>query len=60
MKKEIVYYGDKNQIFISQHETNIGFAVGDEDSSRYVELEKDAIKDLIATLTDMFIKIKDK
>lgn len=60
MKKEIVYYGDKSKIFICQNDTNVCISVGDDDNARYVELEKDAIQDLITTLADIYIKIKDK
>jgi hypothetical protein len=62
MNKEIIYYSDnRNHVSISPLDTGqIVFDVGDDDYSRSATLDKDTVKDLISSLTDLFIQIKDK
>lgn len=50
-----------NGIYYSSASTGqIVFDVGDDDYSHSATLDKDAVKDLISSLTELFIKIKDK
>ena len=63
MNKEILYYDEasKHLSITPLEETGeISFGVGDNDYMLSTLLDKYSVKDLITTLTDFYIKVKDK